>query len=91
MNNVDDIHKVHAYQITKTNIFVKCDKCFNKYKKDGTPHKNAKNIYHIYGSNNEFHNREEIRITHCQKEQAGKYICIIVDDNTIRYTTPLNT
>lgn len=41
--------KVEASELTPTQIKYTCPFCFDKYKKDGTPYKKAKNVEHCYG------------------------------------------
>jgi hypothetical protein len=53
-----------ALKIDSSHIYYRCPDCFTKYKKDGTPYKNAKNLIHKHGSCNDLSNRIEHRSHH---------------------------
>ena len=55
-------------------------KVYSKYKKDGTPYKRSKRLYHTHGSGGELINRIEHRAGHCSKEHNTDFNIHITDD-----------
>ena len=74
------IFDVIAETISSRVFRFKCPFCYSKYKKDGTPYKRSKNVYHTHGSNGELINRIEHRAGHCSKEHNNDFNIHITDD-----------
>ena len=76
---------VYAETISNKTFRFKCPFCYSKYKKDGTPYKRSKRIYHTHGSSGDLSNRIEHRIAHCygNKEYISDFN-IHITDNTKR-------
>lgn len=76
--------KVEALKIDSVHIHFSCPFCYDKYKNDSTPRKNAKKVIHRHGSENKFNNRSEHRIAHCPRTIYNGYFDIDITDNTFR-------
>jgi hypothetical protein len=83
--------EVIAEEITPNKVIYKCEFCYDSYKKNGKPRKNAKNIYHSHGNPLKKDNNQVLdRIVHClgpgkeefQKKYSG--VKIYVTDETKR-------
>ena len=75
---------VHATKVDNKRIYFTCPFCWTYYKKDGTPRTTAKRLTHTCGSNNNFNNRTEDRISHCDVRVFKGSFKIIIDDDTIK-------
>ena len=75
---------VYAKSIDNEYITFECPFCLSKYKKNGEPYKTSIKVHHYHGSCNEFHNRTEHRIAHCDKARYDGGFNIVIDDNTVR-------
>jgi hypothetical protein len=76
-----------ATRVDRTHIYYKCPVCFTKYKKNGQPYANAKNVIHKHGSCGDLSNRIEHRAHHrTYNYPEGRLtynnVCIIIDDTT---------
>lgn len=81
------IHVI-AEEIDNLDIKFTCPFCYTRYKKDGTPTKNAKNSIHTHGSGNNFNNRVEYRTPHCGGANSNPdyEFAIHITNNTKKYT-----
>ena len=66
--------------IDKIHFAYTCPFCWTKVNRDGRPRKNARNIQHIHGSNQDLSNRIEQRSPHHDCPNGDVYI--IINDNT---------
>jgi hypothetical protein len=81
---------VKAHKIDNFHIYYVCNHCWTKYKKDGTPYKNAKKVIHRHGSCNQFDNRIESRVPHCiNRNPMYSGIEIIIDNSTKKIDDPI--
>ena len=74
--------EIIAEYIDDKHIGYFCPICKDRYKKDGTPYKNAKPIMHRHGSNGDVSNRTETRFSHCLKRPTA--VEIKITDETKR-------
>lgn len=66
-----------------------CPFCWRRYKRDGTPHKNAERVVHIHASTLNIGNKVHPRVVHCDSQGFNKTrtyheVRIYVTDKTIR-------
>jgi hypothetical protein len=62
------MERLQCIEMTKDLLYVKCTKCYNAYKKDGTPRKNAKLTVHTHwNETKDFSHRETHTAAHCLK------------------------
>lgn len=73
-----------AKSVDRKYLIFDCPFCLNKYKKDGTPFKNAKRVEHIHGAEG-FHNYSIGKAPHCSVfPKKCDYFIIYVTDKTQR-------
>jgi hypothetical protein len=80
---------VKAHKMDNIHIYYECPYCWSKYKKNGEPTKTAKRITHQHGSDNDYSNRTENRISHCYEPNKSYAVNIIIDDTTKKVDDPL--
>jgi hypothetical protein len=68
----NDIVYVNADTIDKVHIKFTCPFCATRYLKNGSRSKTSKSKIHLHGSSNEFHNRFEHRIPHCDDKSNNR-------------------
>ena len=74
-----------ATEITPDTVTYKCSECFTRYRKDGFPARNAKNIYHRHGNDTKQpFNRVLFRTHHSNRNSNIKNVKIIVNNDTCR-------
>ena len=79
---------VIAERVCEDYIIYRCPHCYSKYKKDGTPYKSAKQVYHMHGNEEKSdENRIIHRGHHAVSEMEGKSppnVVIHITDNTLK-------
>jgi len=83
-NTLGILMRVVADTIDMNSFTYKCPICFTKYKKDGTPYKNAKPLIHIHGSSGDTSDRIETRSHHTNREKFWGEVEITINADTIR-------
>ena len=85
---MDESFDIIAERVTEDYIIYSCPYCFSKYKKDGTPYKSAKSVYHMLGNEEQSDkNRIIHRGHHAVKQMEGKSpanVVIHITDNTLK-------
>lgn len=83
--------RVEATRVSNRQVWFKCPYCFSRYKKDGTPYKNAKRVEHVHGCDSMQNHNVGTRVPHCleqgrkQMERDGvSEVDIFVVDETKR-------
>lgn len=90
---MENCFDVVAERLTNEHIIYQCPYCWTKYKKDGTPYKTAKRMYHMHGNaTHSGENRIEERAHHvCDHEQgkAPQNVRIHITDQTLKLIPPV--
>jgi hypothetical protein len=85
--NADTI-TIKAISITPHTITYECPDCKTKYKKNGSPFKNAKPVLHTHGNEEKSaENRTVYRSHHAVREGMNtfKNVEIVIDDSALKF------
>jgi hypothetical protein len=76
---------VYAFAVSDVHVYFECPFCYDRYKKDGMPAKNAKRTIHFHGSAKSKENSIEGRLSHCEIYKGEYYV--VIDDRTARISS----
>src|SRR5680860_1220377 len=81
IDNKGNVHIV-ANKVSMEDLVFTCPFCWSKYKKDGSPYKNAKRLQHCHGSERCINNRITTRSAHCNRrdtDESYQFIIYVTD------------